>query len=116
MPLPPLSVTLTHGQQVEVLKRFRTTYADELAKLEQEMTEILTANAEADFMSKYLGEQPEVKNLRERKDDLETKEKRRQYLGMILERLDAVLPKQAPVPIQPPITTPPAKSGGLKRF
>lgn len=119
MPLPPLSVALSNGQQVETLKRFRTKYAEELAALETEMEEILLRCAEADFIAKYLGEQPEVVELRARKAELDAKEKRRQYLGMIIERLDAVVPKQAAVVVPPPSGS--GSSGvkpaaGIKRY
>lgn len=117
MPLPPLDVQLTNGQQIEVLKRFRERYAEELTKLELDMTDILTARAEAEFMAKYLGDQPEVVELRQRVKELDAKEKRRQYLGMIIDRLDAVLPKQAPVNVAAPVA--PAgssKAAGVRRY
>lgn len=113
MPLTPLTIQLSNGQQVEALKRFREKYGDELEKLESDMRDILTACAEADFIAKYLGDQPEVVELRVRKAELEAKEKRRQYLSMILERIDAVLPKQSPVSIPAPSG---AKASGVKRY
>jgi hypothetical protein len=112
MPTPPLAVTLSPGQQIEALKRMRERYADELKQVESELSDILTACAEADFLAQYLGEQPEVKELRAKKPEAEAKEKRRQYLFALLERLDAVIPKQADVKVAPPA----AKPGGLKRY
>src|SRR2546430_1570630 len=64
MPLQPLSVTLSDGQKVAAMKRFRTRYAEELVKLDAELTEILTSLAEADFLVQYLGEQPELVEMR----------------------------------------------------
>jgi len=119
MPLPPLSVTLSTGQQIEALKRFRNKYAEELTAVEAEMQDILLSCAESEFMAKYLGDQPEVVELRARKAELDAKEKRRQYLGMIVERLDAVLPKQAAVVVSPPAGGGSASSkpaAGLKRY
>jgi predicted DNA-binding antitoxin AbrB/MazE fold protein len=119
MPLPPLDVQLTNGQQIEVLKRFRERYADELEKTESEMKDILLARAEAEFISKYLGDQPEVVELRQRCKELDAKEKRRQYLGMIIDRLDAVLPKQVPVTVPAPVVAAPSgssKSAGVRRY
>jgi hypothetical protein len=116
MPLPPLDVQLSNGQQIETLKRFRERYADELEKLEGEMKDILTARAEAEFISKYLGDQPEVVELRSRVKELDAKEKRRQYLGMIIDRLDAVLPKQAPVNMPVPGGDKGAKPAGVRRY
>lgn len=111
MPLPPINVQLSNGQQVEVVKRFRLKYSEELEKLENEMRDMLTASTEADFMAKYLGEQPEVIELRNQMKDFDVKEKRRQYLGAIIERLDAVTPKQAPVTVAPPGGGPTGVSG-----
>ena len=121
MPLPPLSVTLTDGQKVASMKRFRTRYAEELEKLDAELTEILTNLAEADFLVQYLGEQPEIGELRARKAEVEVKERRRQYLGKIIERLDQYTPQQKPVAVPPPNATPAggsaaAKPGGIKRY
>jgi hypothetical protein len=97
MPLQPLSVTLSDGQKIDVLKRFRKKYGDELATVEASVTEILTSIAEAEFMVQYVGEQPEVKDLRARKAELEQFEQRRQYLGKLIERLDGVIPQQPEV-------------------
>ena len=102
MPAQPLAVTLSDGQKIDVLKRFRKKYGDELALLDAQQTEILTALQEADFMTQYVGEQPEVKEMRGRKAELDVIEARRQYLGKLIDRLDAVIPAQpdvhAPVP------------------
>jgi len=102
MPALPLAVTLSDGQKIDVLKRFRKKYGDELTALDSQQTEILTALQEADFMTQYVGEQPEVKEMRGRKTELDTIEARRQYLGKLIDRLDAVIPAQpdvhAPVP------------------
>ena len=94
MPALPLSVTLSDGQKIDVLKRFRKKYGEELEKIEEQMVEILTAIQEADFMVQYVGEQPEVKELRVRKTELEAHEARRQYLAKLLDRLDGVIPTQ----------------------
>ena len=102
MPLQTLAANLTDGQKIDVLKRFRKKYGEELEKIEADLIEIMTAIAEADFMVQYVGDQPEVKELRSRKAELEALELRRQYLGKIIDRLDAVIPAQpevhAPVP------------------
>ncbi|MBA3936128.1 MAG: hypothetical protein H0X38_01575 [Planctomycetes bacterium] len=121
MPVPPLSVTLSDGQKVEAMKRFRVKYAEELGKLDQELTDVLTALAEADFLSQYLGEQPEIVDLRKRKTDVEALEKRRQYLSKIIERLDQYTPQQKSVSVAPPnmgTGAQPARpgGGGLKRY
>jgi hypothetical protein len=101
-PLPPLTSTLSNGQKMEVLKRFRHLYADELTKIEAEMQNLLINLAEADYMAAFIGEQPEVVTLRASKSALEDKEKRRQTLGKLLERLDQMIPEQAPVAVAPP--------------
>ncbi|MBN8526670.1 MAG: hypothetical protein J0M02_15155 [Planctomycetes bacterium] len=113
MPQPPLTVALTDWQKIEALKRVRERYQDELTKVEAEITDILTAAAEADFLAQYLGDQPEVKELRARKPDAEAKEKRRQYLIALIERLEAVIPKQPEVK---PALAGAAKPGGIKRY
>jgi hypothetical protein len=102
MPLKQLNPALSDGQKVAVLKRFRAKYSDELEALEVEMQEILTSLAEAEFLAQYVGEQPEVLELRARKPEFELKEKRRQYLGKIIERLDACIPDQKAVTVPPP--------------
>jgi F0F1-type ATP synthase alpha subunit len=119
MPLTPLTVTLSDGQKIAAMKRFRQRYADELAKIEAEMTEILTNLAEADFLAQYLGEQAEIQELRARKADIEAKEVRRQRLGKIIERLDQYTPQQKSVSLPPPNQTPAGgspKPGGIKRY
>lgn len=113
MPQPPITVTLSDWQKIEALKRVRERYQDELAKLEAEIGEILTAAAEADFLAQYLGDQPEVKDLRARRPEAEAKEKRRQYLIALIERLDAVIPKQPEVK---PSLAGGAKPAGIKRY
>ncbi len=118
MPLPPLTVALTDGQKIEVMKRFRLKYGDELTKVETEMQAILTNMAEAEFLGQYLGEQPEVVELKKRKADLEQLERRRQLLGQIIERLDKYTPPQQAVTVAPPNPggrTAPAGSGAAKQ-
>ncbi len=102
MPLPPLTVALTDWQKIEVMKRFRLKYGDELTKVESEMQEILTNMAEAEFLGQYLGEQPEVVDLKKRKADLEQLERRRQLLGQIIERLEKYTPPQQAMTVAPP--------------
>jgi len=114
MPQPPIAVTLSDWQKIEALKRVREDYQEELTKVESEITDILSACAEADFIAQYLGDQPEVKERRARKPEAETKEKRRQYVIALIERLDAVIPKQAE--IKAPVPGSGGKSPGLKRF
>ena len=114
MPQPPLAVTLSDWQKIEALKRCRERYQEELGRVESELTDILTACAEADFIAQYLGEQPEVKEMKARKPEAETKEKRRQYLLALIERLDAVIPKQAEIKAPPPGAG--GKAGGIKRY
>jgi hypothetical protein len=104
-PLPPLTNTLSNGQKMEVLKRFRHLYAEELAKIEAEMQNLLINLAEADYMAAFIGEQPEVVSLRASKVALEEKEKRRQTLGKLLERLDQTIPEQVPVAVSPPMAS-----------
>jgi hypothetical protein len=106
MPLTPLAVTLSDGQKIAAMKRFRQRYAEELVKLEGSLTEIITNLAEADFLAQYLGEQPET---------------RRQRLGKIIERLDQYTPQQKSVTVPPPNQTPAGgtatpKPGGIKRY
>lgn len=102
MPVQPLHVTLTDGQKIDVLKRFRKRYSDEVEKVEASLVEIMTAISEAEFVSQYVGEQPEVKELRVHKAELDTLEQRRQYLSKLIDRLDSVIPAQpevhAPLP------------------
>jgi predicted DNA-binding antitoxin AbrB/MazE fold protein len=113
MPLPPISVTLTDGQKVEALKRIRERYVDELKKLETDVTEILTQVAEAEMLAAYLGEQPEVKELRQRVPELEKKQTRREHLGKLMDRLEQIIPKQAEVAVPPPAG---GKAGGVRRY
>ena len=122
MPLPPLTVTLTEGQKVEAMKRFREQYAEDLTKVESELTDILTAIAEADHLTQYLGDQPELKELKKRQGEVEALQARRVYLGKIIERLDQYTPQVKPVAV-PSLGGGPAGSagaakpgGGIKRY
>ncbi|GDY12550.1 hypothetical protein LBMAG53_14280 [Planctomycetota bacterium] len=94
MPQPPMSVSLSEGQKIESLKRFREQYDEELKKIEAELLTILTQHAEADYLASYLGEQPEVIKLRERAEDAAKLEKRRQHVIKLIDRLDQVIPQQ----------------------
>lgn len=113
MPKPPLAVTLSDWQKIEALKRARERYNEELTKLESEITDILSACAEAEYLAQYVGEQPDVKDQKAKRPEAETKEKRRQYLLALIERLDSVIPKQPDVKTTVPGT---GKGGGMKRF
>jgi hypothetical protein len=112
MPLQPLTVTLTDGQKLDVLKRFRKLYSDELAQVETQMTEILTAIAEADHLGQFLGDQPEVRALKAKQSELAALEQRRTYLGKLLDRLEAVTPAQADVKVPLPSGGAPPRRGG----
>lgn len=122
MPLQPLTVALTDGQKVEVMKRFRAKYAEDLTKVESDLTDVLTAIAEADFLVQYLGEQPELKELKKRQAEVDTLQQRRIYLSKIIERLDQYTPQVKPVTVAAPAGTPGnpggagAKPGGIKRY
>lgn len=94
MPLTPLAVTLSDGQKIEAMKRFRVRYAEEQTQIEVQLTEIYTSLQEADFIAQYLGEQPEVGELRKRQPEVERLEKRRAHLAALIERLDTYTPKQ----------------------
>jgi hypothetical protein len=117
-----MNAALSDGQKIAVLKRFRARYADDLKKLESDLQDILIALTEADLLATYLGEQPEIAELRARKAEADTLERRRQHLGKILERLDQVIPAQQPVVTQPPAGADPRASGagqrasGLRKF
>lgn len=97
MPLSPLTVTLSDGQKIEAMKRLRTRYAGQLAEVEEQLVQILTSLQEAEFLSQYVGDQPEIVELRQRQGDCDKLEKRRAYLAALIERLDAYTPKQAEV-------------------
>jgi hypothetical protein len=114
----PLAVTLSDGQKIEALKRFRDEYQEALNGIETELTDLLTKLAEADFLASYIGEQAEVQKLRERKGEVETLERRRQHLLKIIDRLNQVIPPQpeAKFPLGGGKTAPAAPSGGLRRF
>lgn len=104
MPKEPLVITLSDGQKVETLKRFRAIYDEELQKVEAELTNVLTAIAEAEFLGQYLGEQPEVNLLKARQPEADKLAKRRQHLSLIVDRLDQVIPKQGDVKMPVPGT------------
>lgn len=95
MQLEPIEVHLTEGQKLEVLKRFRQRFLDELDQLDGAIRSIKIELAEFDFVVQYLGEQPEVLQLKDRADELVKLNQRRDHLGKLLGRLDQVLPKQA---------------------
>lgn len=121
MPLQPLVVQLSDGQKKEAMKRFRAKYADELTKVESDLTDVLTAIAEAEFLAQYLGEQPEIKELKKRQAEVETLQQRRLYLGKIIDRLDQYTPPEKPVAVPVPSgvggAAPGApKPGGIKRY
>jgi hypothetical protein len=122
MPDEPLTITLTDGQKIETLKRFRVRYAEELVKVEVELMEILTSIAEADFLAQYLGEQPEIIEMRKRKDDADRLHKRRHYLIKIIARLDEYTPQQKPISASAPTGGAgaaggqAARPGNLKRY
>jgi len=118
MPLQPLVIQLSEGQKKEAMKRFRAKYAEELIKVEADLSDVLTAIAEAEYLAQFLGEQPEIKDLKKRQAEIETLQQRRLYLGKIIERLDQVTPQDkplsAPVPSGAAGVAP--KVGGLKRY
>lgn len=93
MSLPPINAALSDGEKVEALKRFRRLYGDELTAVEAELRRIHLARSEYEFVKQYIGEQPEVKDLLKEQERIDKLEKRRQHLGMLVGRLDAVLPK-----------------------
>jgi DNA primase len=112
----PITVILSDWQKLEALKRVRERYHEELTRIAAEITDILTACAEADHLAQYLGEQPEVAELRARRPEAEAKEKRRQYLLKLVERLDQVIPKQPEVKVPVPGAGVGAKPGNLRKF
>jgi hypothetical protein len=119
MPLQPLIVQLSEGQKKEAMKRFRAKYADELTKVEADLTDVLTAIAEAEFLAQYLGEQPEIKELKKRQAEVETLQQRRLYLGKIIDRLDQYTPQEKPLNVPVPSgagAVPAQKPGGIKRY
>ncbi len=118
MPLQPLVVQLSEGQKKEAMKRFRAKYADELTKVEADLTDVLTAIAEAEYLAQYLGEQPEIKDLKKRQTEVETLQQRRLYLGKIIDRLDQTIPQDKPVAVVAPLGGGAAavKPGGIKRY
>jgi transketolase len=105
-------VTLTDWQKRDALKRVREQYQEELTKIEGELIEFLTRAQEADLIAAYLGEQPEVKALRPDPKEVETRQRRRDHLGQILERLDAVV-KELPAVQAPP---PGGGKPGIRRY
>jgi hypothetical protein len=115
----PLAVTLSDGQKVEVLKRFRNRYGEKLKEVENELRDILNNLAEADFIAAYLGDQPEVAELRAKKADVEVLERRRQHLLKIIDRLDKYIPNQPISPTAPTGNTTmlnPSVKTNLKRY
>lgn len=105
------------------MKRFRAKYAEDLTKVESDLTDVLTAIAEADYLVQYLGEQPELKELKKRQAEVDTLQQRRVYLGKIIERLDQYTPPVKPVTVAAPAGSPgnpggaSAKpGGGIKRY
>ncbi len=119
MPLQPLTVQLSDGQKKEAMKRFRHKYAEELTKIESDLTDVLTAIAEAEFLAQYLGEQPEIKELKKRQAEVETLQQRRLYLGKIIDRLDQYTPQEKPVAVPVPSGVGGSvapKPGGIKRY
>lgn len=117
MPLQPMTIALSDGQKIEVLKRFRAKYQEEVATIEAELGEILTALAEAEFLGQYLGEQPEITALKGRKPEADKLEKRRQHISLIIDRLDQIIPKQTEVKVPVPGTAPrPPAGSGVRRY
>lgn len=120
MPLHPLVITLSDGQKKEAMKRFRHKYAEELTKIESDLSDVLTAIAEAEFLAQYLGEQPEIKELKKRQAEVETLQQRRLYLGKIIDRLDQYTPQEKPVAVPVPsgagLAGGAPKPGGIKRY
>jgi hypothetical protein len=115
----PLAVTLSDGQKVEVLKRFRNRYGEKLKEVENELRDILTNLAEADFIAAYLGDQPEVAELRAKKAEVEVLERRRLHLLKIIDRLDKYIPNQPVTPTAPTGNTTmlnPSVKTNLKRY
>ena len=96
MALDPITIQLSDGQKVEALKRFAQLYETELVEVEKRITEVKTAIAEMEFVKSYLGDQPEVLALGEEASELERLEKRRQHVGMLLDRLGQVIPGATP--------------------
>ena len=116
MPIAPITVVLSDHQKVEVLKRYRKVYGDELTQIETRMTEILISIADADYLATFLGDQPEVTALRAHQAELATLETRRAYLGKIIDRLASVVPAQADVKPPPPSGAPvPSRNSGVVR-
>src|SRR6188768_947908 len=116
MPLQPLVVQLAEGQKKEAMKRFRAKYAEELTKVESDLTDVLTAIAEAEYLAQFLGEQPEIKELKKRQAEVEALQQRRLYLGKIIDRLDQVTPQDKPVTVAAPTGGAAPKPGGIKRY
>jgi hypothetical protein len=113
MPLQPLAVTLSDWQKRDALKRVREQYQEELTRIEGELIELLTRGQEADLIAAYLGEQAEVKALRPDPKEVEVRQRRRDHLGQILDRLDAVVKELPAVQAPPPGG---GKPGGMRRF
>ena len=96
MALPEITVSLSDGQKLAALKRYAQRYQEELTEIESTITDIKTSLAELEFLKAYLGEQPEVNELGAREEELERLEKRRNHLGMLIERFGQVIPGADP--------------------
>jgi predicted DNA-binding antitoxin AbrB/MazE fold protein len=94
MPLQPITVELSNGQKLEVLKRFYKRYQDELTDLEDKIRDIKLALAEFEFVVQYLGEQPEVAELKAKQGEMDKLEARRVHIGKLIDRLEGSIPKQ----------------------
>jgi len=114
MPLPPLSVSLSNGQKTEAMKVFRKRYAEELEQTEARLTELMTNQQTADFLAQYIGDQPELAELKSGAEEVAKLEKRRQYLSALIERLDAYTPKQPE--IKPVLGDVGGKASGVRKF
>ena len=114
MPLPPLSVLLSNGQKTEAMKLFRRRYAEELEQTEARLTELMINQQTAEFLAQYIGEQPELVELKAGAEEMAKLEKRRQYLSALIERLDAYTPKQPEV--KPVLGDAGGKVSGVRKF
>jgi hypothetical protein len=102
MALEPLTIELSEGQKTEVLKRFHRSYHAELEKVEGELRQLLTGNAEAEFLAQYIKEQPEVTQLRADPAAIKRLEQRREYLAQLIKVLEHYTPEQKEIkPLAP---------------